>query len=334
MPLTALRVPVSVYFGQSAAMPFASAGPDDPARFCRRLLTATIWGQQSVEREPSTGRKLMRPRPRSEWKVVERPEMRIISDELWERTQATRKELREAVASKGGLGRGKSGKHYSRHLFSGFARCGECGGAITSVSGGKGSPRFGCAKSWQNGTSSCSNRLTIRIKVAEPQILAKLQAELLKPQSLAYITERLEKEIKKSTTAPADGAVLQRRLEHEKRKLQNLLRALEDGATAPATVLKAIAEKEKAIAELEVQVRAVGAPRTTPKIADAEGWVRTQLADLAGLLHDDVSTVKAEFRRLNLALTFTPTDAEPRPHYVVKGQCDFERTGLFFCLAR
>jgi hypothetical protein len=40
------------------------------------------------------------------------------------------------------------------------------------------------------------------------------------------------------------------------------------------------------------------------------------------LLHHDVSTVKAEFRRLNLALTFTPTDAEPRPHYVVKGQCD------------
>ena len=137
-----------------------------------------------------------------------------------------------------------------------------------------------------------------------------------------WVSAALEKEIKKSTLAPADGAVLQKRLEQEKRKVQNLLRALEDGATAPAVVLKAIAEKENAIADLEVQVRAVGAPRATPKIADAEGWVRTQLEDLAGLLHDDVPTVKAEFRRLNLALTFTPTDAQPRPHYVVKGQCD------------
>ena len=209
--------------------------------------------------------------------------MRIISDELWERTQAARKELREAVASKGGLGRGKSGKHYSRHLFSGFTRCGECGGAITSVRGGKGSPRFGCAKSWQNGTSSCSNRLTIRIKVAEPQILSKLQGELLKPQTLAYMTERLERKSRNSPSPPTDGAVLQKRLAGKAH---------------------------------------VGAPRATPKIADAAGWVRTQLEDLAGLLHHDVSTVKAEFRRLNLALTFTPTDAEPRPHYVVKGQCD------------
>jgi len=260
--------------------------------------------------------------------------MRIISDELWERTQATRKELRDAVASKAGsgLGRGKSGKHHSKHLFSGFARCGECGGAITSVSGGKGSPRFGCAKSWQNGTSSCSNRLTIRIKVAEPQILTKLQAELLKPQTLAYITERLEKEIKKSTSTPADGAVVQKRLEQEKRKLQNLLRALEGGASAPETVVKAIGEKEKVIAELEMQVRSVAEPRPAPKLTDTEGWVRTQLEDLAGLLHEDVPKVKAEFRRLNLALTFTPTDAQPRPHYVVKGQCDL--SALVFSFLR
>jgi len=35
-----------------------------------------------------------------------------------------------------------------------------------------------------------------------------------------------------------------------------------------------------------------------------------------------VPRVESEFRRLNLALTFTPTDAAPRPHYVVKDQCD------------
>jgi hypothetical protein len=32
--------------------------------------------------------------------------------------------------------------------------------------------------------------------------------------------------------------------------------------------------------------------------------------------------VKSEFRRLNLALTFNPVESEPRPRYVVKGQCD------------
>ena len=72
-----------------------------------RYLGRQIYGQQAVDREPSTGRRIMRNRPRSEWKIIERPELRIISDDVWARTQATRKEVRELVASKGsGAGRG------------------------------------------------------------------------------------------------------------------------------------------------------------------------------------------------------------------------------------
>ena len=126
-----------------------------------RYLGRQIWGQRSVEREPSTGRKILRPRPRSEWKVIDRPELRIVSDDLWARTQATRQAIREAVAPKRNLARGRSGRHHSKHLFTGFAKCGLCGGAMSSVSGGKGSPRFGCRRSWQEGTSACPNRLTI-----------------------------------------------------------------------------------------------------------------------------------------------------------------------------
>jgi hypothetical protein len=48
------------------------------------------------------------------------------------------------------------------------------------------------------------------------------------------------------------------------------------------------------------------------------------------LLKSDVPKVKAEFSRLNLALTFTPTDARPRPHYVVTGQCDLSALAFSF----
>jgi hypothetical protein len=51
-------------------------------------------------------------------------------------------------------------------------------------------------------------------------------------------------------------------------------------------------------------------------------FVKRQLADLTALLRTDVPRAKSEFRRLNLALTFHPTEAKPRPYYVVKGQCD------------
>jgi DNA invertase Pin-like site-specific DNA recombinase len=311
-----------------------SNSPVDRILKNERYLGRQIYGQQEVEREPYTGRRIMRHRPRSEWKVIERSEMRIISDELWARTQATRKEVRERVASKNGAaGRGKSGKHHSKHLFSGFARCGECGGSITSVSGGKGSPRYGCAKSWQNGTSCCSNRLTIRIKVVEPQILAKLHEELLNPGILAYVTKAVEKEVKKALTAtPKGGAALIGRLEQEKRKLQNLISALEGGASSPAAVLRAIGEREKVIGELEAQIRSSGSPNRPRTVDVSSDSVKRHLSDLAGLLKADFPRVKSEFRRLNLDLTFTPVEGEPRAHYVVKGQCDL--SALVFSLVR
>ena len=44
-----------------------------------RYLGRQIWGQRSVEREPGTGRKFMRSNPREEWRVQERPDLRILS---------------------------------------------------------------------------------------------------------------------------------------------------------------------------------------------------------------------------------------------------------------
>ena len=58
--------------------------------------------------------------------------------------------------------------------------------------------------------------------------------------------------------------------------------------------------------------------------------MREQLQDLTGLLKSDPAKAKAEFRRLNLQLTFHPTEAEPRAHYIVKGQCDLGALVFFY----
>ena len=57
-----------------------------------------------------------------------------------------------------------------------------------------------------------------------------------------------------------------------------------------------------------------------------------QLADLVGVLKNDPVRVKPEFRRLNLQLQFRPVEAEPRPHFVVTGQCGL--SALVFLLLR
>ena len=142
-------------------------------------------------------------------------------------------------------------------------------------------------------------------------------------KNIAYITRAVEREAKKALASGSkDSTATRRSLEQENRKLQNLLAALEGGAPAPSSVLKAIADRERTIAQLEREPEAV--PNRPPKaeVGDLTRWVKDQLSDLATLLREDVPRVKTEFRRLNLALKFTPVEAEPRAHYVVEGQCD------------
>jgi site-specific DNA recombinase len=277
----------------------------------------------------------MRDNPRSEWRTEDRPDLRIISDELWERVQRTRAQVREAVAPKQNLARGKDARFHSGHLFTGFAKCHVCGGAMTSVSGGMGSPRLGCRRSWGEGRDACPNRLTIRMKVAEPQILARLQSELLKPQALAYVSKAVEKAALKALAGSQDGAgAIQRQLDQERRKLQNLIAAIEGGSGAPSALLKAISDREGAIKKLEGELGKAAAKPLAPKLPDVPSWVEKQLRDLTTVLKADPARTKSEFRRLNLQLSFNPTEAEPRPYYIVKGQCDLGALVFFYLRSR
>jgi site-specific DNA recombinase len=51
-----------------------------------------IWNRVTMIKDPDTGRRVSRPNPESEWKRVKVPELRIVSDELWEIAQGTRRE--------------------------------------------------------------------------------------------------------------------------------------------------------------------------------------------------------------------------------------------------
>jgi site-specific DNA recombinase len=292
-----------------------------------------IWGQQKWERKPGTSRKVARMVPREQWHVHERADLRIISDALWDRVQAVRTEIRRSVTPKRNLARGRDARFHSPHLFSGFMKCGVCGGAITSVSGGKGSPRFGCARSWRNGVSACPNRLTIRAKIAEPQLLAKLQRELLQPQTLSYVTRQVQDALSQALTAGPERAPLVRnRLNEERRKCQRLVSAIEGGADV-VSVVEALREREAIIQRLEgelAQLEAQADDVSLDTIENLEVWVEQQLQDLHGLLQETPERVKTEFRRLHLHVCLHPVEASPRPYFRVEGQCHLIALAISF----
>lgn len=290
-----------------------------------RLTGKQIWGQRRHERRPGTREKVARLLPRSEWRIVERPDLRIISDELWEATEARQALVAQAARQPGKtLMRGKNAALHSRHLFSGFMRCGICGGAITVVSGGWGMPRYGCQRHSKNGATACTNRLSIRAKVADAVLLEGLQAELVRPDTVTYIADRLATALNELIDQrPVRQDEIERAKTTAEQKLQNLIAAVEAGAGTP-TIFQAIKDREAEIHGLEAQRAALDEP-LEQRLAVIPTWVRQQLEDVASLLAEVPDRAKAEFQRLGIQFTVRPVyDERPRPFLRAEGSGDFE----------
>jgi hypothetical protein len=127
---------------------------------------------------------------------------------------------------------------------------------------------------------------------------------------------------------------LQRLLEQERKKLQNLIAAIEGGSSAPEALLKAVNEREAAIKRLEAQLKRENPKPASTKLTELSPWVQEQPQNLTTLLKTDPVKVKSEFRRLNLNLTFNPVEAQPRAHYTVQGQCDLSALVFFYLRSR
>ena len=104
-----------------------------------------VWNRTVKARNPETGRRVSKARPKEEWERVEVPKLRIISEELWNAVR-TRIELVNAklgAARLGGMNRTVGSRSY---LFSGLLVCGEFKSRLVIISGrGKrGYVKYGC----------------------------------------------------------------------------------------------------------------------------------------------------------------------------------------------
>jgi len=52
------------------------------------------WNRCSYVKDPRTGKKVARPNPPEQWEIVPVPELRIVSDELWDAVKARQAEVR------------------------------------------------------------------------------------------------------------------------------------------------------------------------------------------------------------------------------------------------
>ena len=108
------------------------------------------WNRCSYVKDPRTGKKVARPNPRERWEIVPVPELRIVSDELWDAVKARQVEVR-IVMSRDADGNALNRAHRRKYLLSGLLECGVCGGGYTIID----AANYGCATHRSKGT--CSN---------------------------------------------------------------------------------------------------------------------------------------------------------------------------------
>ena len=207
-----------------------------------------VWNRLRYVKDPSTGKRVSRINPVSEWINRPVPDLRIIDDTLWDAARSRQAGLishRKADRPDGFWDRRRP-----RTLFSGLLKCSCCGGGFVKVS----QDRFGCATSRNKGT--CGNMLTIRRDAFEATILDGLQRHLMDPALCEVFAEEYARHmnrlrIERSATRSAERGELSK-IDIE---LDRVVQAIMDGVPGKRLAEKA-AQLEDRKAELERQLAA------------------------------------------------------------------------------
>jgi hypothetical protein len=231
------------------------------------------------------------------------PELRIVSDELWDIVKARQAEVR-IVMTRDPDGNALNGAHRRMYLLSGLLECGLCGGGYTIID----AANYGRATHRCKGT--CSNGLRVRREELERRVLDGLRERLLAPELVEEFARAFQEEVNRlAAEKTRHRAKDEGRLEAVRRKIANLIRAIEEGDYQPSMKAR-LAELEAEKAMLEERFTAAREPpkiRLHPNLA---GLYREKVAALEQALADPV--IKAEaaevIRSQIERITLTPNE--------------------------
>ena len=222
-----------------------------------------VWNRLRFRRDPETRKRVSQLNPPEEWIVADVPELRIIDDDQWTRTQVHQES--RARETRPDTKRGPDWRQRRpKHLFSGLIKCAACGGGMTLTS----RIYYGCATSRNKGM--CENRLTMRLDRLEEAVLQGLQERLLTPELTKTFVREYTREVNRlraEATATHDGT--RQRLTTLNRQIANIVDTVAVGRASPALLdrLEKL-ETEKDHLERDLAGPAPEPVRFHPNVAD------------------------------------------------------------------
>ncbi len=280
-----------------------------------------IWNRSRYVKQPGTNKRLRRMRPKSKWHILEKPELRIVDQDLWERVQRRIKWVNEKYnyGNTPGLSHRAS---TSPNLLTGFMKCGVCGRNLTIVSGrGKHNhPRYGCPFNANRG--ACSNGLKERADVLEDRLFSQLQNAVLQPEAIDYAVQEFERQLQ-SSLAGLDNKIgrMRRRSEQLQHEIGNLASTAAQCGPTPALV-KEINTRQQELDDITRQLLSAEPDSVSAEIGRIRQFVTRQLGDIRQLLKVDVQKAKAELEKHVTSIRMVPQVEGKKGHYIAEGEWD------------
>jgi hypothetical protein len=256
-----------------------------------RYRGVQVWNRTEKIRNPETGRKVSKARPKEDWKRVDVPEWRIVPEELWNAVQSRIQHISRTFGASrlGGMSRTENARSY---LFSGLLKCGQCGSRMVIISGQakRGYAKYGCPSHRYRGV--CRNGLTIRRDRLEEQLLAALEQRILNAQLIEYILQRFQDELQKRLLEIQNQANELDDLRQQRRELQTkaerMADAIADAGHSP-TMLAKLAAVEEQIAAVDRLLEARKPIDLSTTVGEIREFVSRNVFQLKELLRGDAS---------------------------------------------
>jgi hypothetical protein len=247
-------------------------------------------------RDPSTGKRVSRINPESEWQYADAAHLRIVDRETFEAAQARK----NAETRPGGV-RTHGNR---RRILSGLLRCGSCGGGMTAHDVYAGRRRIVCSAVKESG--SCDNTRRYYLDEIEREVVESLLDELDQPT----VTEGLvagarrgyEEELRAARRDISEWEKGHDRALAAQRRLLGLVeRGLAGDLDSVSRRLRELDSEAKALAKKIEMAREDRPPPIELDVAE----FRRYASDLRGVFEDFAlgdAPVSAEVRALFVAL--------------------------------
>jgi len=279
-----------------------------------------VWNRSRFLKIPESNKRVRRPRPRSEWRIINRPDLAIVTEQLWTRVQerlAWTKEIYGRQGRDGLLNRTAS----SQHLLSGVVKCANCGGnfVITSGRSRYGHRRYGCSNHFNRGT--CTNNQQIRKDELEERLLDGLQQAVTENTAIEYVVEEVAKRINEANRRDFDrSAVAQETKNRLRAEIARLVAAIADSGHSTA-ILDAVNKRENELRVLDAQMQHTAAMLPSITTGDISEFVVGRLLHLRELLSNDVIRARAELLNHVAEICLEP-QVGTKAGYIAVGEWD------------